>query len=298
MSRLFALLLLLLTPAWLHAQAKDDPSFKRLNDVVFGKGGEQELKLNLYLPAGEGPFPAIVCVHGGGWKGGSYKDGLMNGILLRMARRGYAGASVQYRLTPSGARFPAQLEDCKCAVRWLRGHAKEYHLDPHRIGALGASAGGHLVLLLGVTSKEDGLEGKGDLRDEDAQQPSHVQAVVNIFGPTDLVNGNWDKQVEPLLVDLLGGPVAEKTELAKQGSPLTYIRSGRKIPPILTFHGTKDNVVPYIHATKLHDALSQVHATSTLVTMGGDGHGWGGAKLEESLKRAEMFFDETLKGKK
>ena len=160
------------------------------------------------------------------------------------------------------------------------------------------SAGGHLVLLLGLTTKEDGFEGKGDLREKEAQQPSHVQAVVNFFGPTDLVNGNWDKSIEPLLVDMLGGQVADKTDLAKQGSPLTYIRSERKIPPILTFHGTKDTVVPYIHATKLHDALSQIHATATLVTMGGDGHGWPGQKFEDTIKRAEAFFDETLKGKK
>lgn len=273
-----------------------DPKLER--SIVFGKGGDTNLELNLAIPQGKGPFPAVIVVHGGGWKSGSYKDAVMNMIMIRLARAGYLGACIQYRLTPSGARFPAQIEDCKCAVRWLRGNAEKYNVDASRIGALGGSAGGHLVLLMGVTKKEDGLEGTGDLKPEFANQSSAVQAVINIFGPTDLVNGDWEPAVEPLITELLGGSVKEKKQLAMQASPLTYLKKDRTIPPILTFHGTKDNIVPYIHATKLQKALDELNVPSKLVTMEGEGHGWVGEKLENTLKQTIQFLDEHLKAKK
>jgi dipeptidyl aminopeptidase/acylaminoacyl peptidase len=154
-----------------------------------------------------------------------------------------------------------------------------------------------LSLLLGLTTKADGLEGAGDLKPEYAQLSSAVQAVVNLFGPTDLMHGDWKKNIEPVIVDLLGGPVADKKELAKQASPLTYIHQGSKLPPFLTFHGTKDTTVPYIHATKLQQSLDGVHASSKLVTMDGEGHGWFGAKLEKTLKQCDDFFAEHLRNK-
>ena len=296
--RRLLLLLAFLYVVPLHAQdtAADQPKVEK--DIVFGKGGTTDLHLNLAQPAGLGPFPAVVIVHGGGWKGGSYKDGLMNMIMLRLAKQGYVAICIQYRLTPSGARFPSQIEDCKCAVRWLRGNAEKYQVDPNRIGAIGGSAGGHLVLLLGLTHKDDGLEGTGDLNPDYAQLPSTVQAVVNLFGPSDLTRGDWEPNVEPLLVDFLGGKISEKLDLAKKASPLTYIQKGKTIPPILTFHGTKDNIVPYIHATKLHSALDEQKSSNKLVTMEGDGHGWMGDKLEKTLSEMSGFFDQHLKAKK
>lgn len=299
MRRYLLFCMLLLTAYPIQAQEKsssDEPTVQK--GVVFGKGGDKNLELNLAIPPGKGPFPAIVVVHGGGWKSGSYKDALMNMIMMRIVKQGYVGACIQYRLTPSGARFPAQIEDCKCAVRWLRGNAEKYQIDTNRIGALGGSAGAHLVLLLGLTTKEDGLEGNGDLKPEFAQFPSTVHAVVNIFGPSDLLIGNFEPGVQPLLTDLLGGTVAEKTALAKQASPLTYVQAGRKIPPILTFHGTKDPIVPYVHATKLHAALDKLHSPCKLVTMEGEGHGWGGEKLEKTLQETVSFLNDNVKGKK
>ncbi len=266
--------------------------------IVYGKGGDTNLELNIATPPGKGPFPAIVLIHGGGWKSGSYKDQIMTMILVRLAKSGYVTTSIQYRLTPTGARFPAQIEDCKCAVRWMRGNAEKYQIDPKRIGALGGSAGAHLALLLGLTNKDDGMDGSGDLKPEYAKESSSVQAVVNLFGPVDLLIGNWGKDTNPLLVGLLGGTVEDKKGLAKQASPITYIQASRTIPPIITFHGTKDTTVPYIHATKLQEALDKIHAQAKLVTMEGEGHGWFGEKLDKTLQQTVNFFDENLKGKK
>lgn len=277
------------------------PAVKTETDIVYGKVGDTELKLDLAMPAkGDGPFPAIVCVHGGGWKGGSYKD--MAQTIRALAAEGFVAISVQYRLTPprgtapSGlkARWPAQIEDCKCAVRWLRAHADKYKVDKDRIGAVGYSAGGHLVLLLGLTTREDGLEGNGDLTPEAAKQSSRVQCVVDFFGPTDLTTGDWEKLVEPLLLDLLDGPLSEKREDYKKASPITYVRKDRNNPPILIFHGTEDNIVRYNQSTKLVAALKEVDADVTLVTMQGDGHGWAGQKLTDSIKQTVDFFKKHL----
>lgn len=289
-----ALMMVAAACCWPSLSWADEGTVNRRLDVVYGKGGDADLKLDVVSPAGKGPFPAVVVVHGGGWRAGSKRDGTMRKIADRLAENGYVAISVQYRLAPT-ARFPAQIEDCKCAVRWLRAHAKDLRIDPGRIGAIGGSAGGHLVLLLGLTSKSDGLEGKGDLDAEQAAQSSAVQAVVNIFGPTDLVQGDWNPQVEPLIVDLIGGAIADKKETARAASPLTYINSRSSIPPILTFHGTEDQVVPFVHAEKLHAALKEAKSVERLIAMQGEKHGWSGEKMESTLKQTVEFFDAHLK---
>jgi acetyl esterase/lipase len=137
-----------------------------------------EFQLNLAMPKkGKGPFPAVVCIHGGGWYQGQPQD--LNSMTELLARRGYVAATVSYRLVPS-ARFPARIEDCKAAVRWLRANARQYPINPDRIGAIGFSAGSHLSYLLGVTDKKDGLEGTGG----NPQLSSRVQAMVSFFGRT------------------------------------------------------------------------------------------------------------------
>src|SRR5262249_22409445 len=157
------------------------------------------LQLDLAMPKdGDGPFPAVVCIHGGGWRGGSRQDLTRSipplggrSLIEYLAGRGYVAATVSYRLAPKD-KFPAQIEDCKAAVRWLRANAKKYKINPERFGAVGFSAGGHLVSLLGTSDKDDALEGNGG----NPEQSSRVQAVVNFFGPTDFTTKDWTDQVE------------------------------------------------------------------------------------------------------
>ncbi|HEV3142959.1 MAG TPA: alpha/beta hydrolase, partial [Gemmataceae bacterium] len=196
--RIIAVLALVLAPNLIGAQEKKaDILVER--DLVYGKGGDADLKLDLAMPRdGTGPFLAIVCVHGGGWKSGKRQD--LGKTIEGMAARGYVAVTVSYRFSPA-AKFPAQIEDCKAAVRWLRANAKKYRVNPERIGAFGYSAGGHLACLLGTTDKNDGLEGSGGNPD----QSSRVQAVVSYFGPTDFTTKNWSDEVEKMvLIPLLG----------------------------------------------------------------------------------------------
>jgi acetyl esterase/lipase len=160
-------------------------------NITYGKAGDTELKLDLARPQGEGPFPAIVFIHGGGWSGGSRQA--YRGQIQEAAKRGYVAATISYRLmkfdekkkqtTTAAPIFPAQIHDAKAAIRWVRANAKKYHVDPDRIGVTGGSAGGHLSLLVGLTDPASGLEGESG----NPEQSSRVQAVVNYFGPTDMV---------------------------------------------------------------------------------------------------------------
>src|SRR5262249_2514863 len=177
-------------------------------DLVYGKGSDTELQLDLAMPKnGAGRFPAIVCIHGGGWVSGNRQD-LTKSVEI-LAGRGYVAVTISYRLAPA-ARFPAQIEDCKAAVRWLRAHAREDKINPERIGVVGYSAGAHLACLLGTTDKNDGLEGAGG----NPEQSSRVQAVVSFFGPTDLTRKDWTKEAEEkFLVPFLGGKIADKPDL-------------------------------------------------------------------------------------
>src|SRR5258708_4320036 len=161
--------------------AADEPDVEFRPDVEYGTGGGEKLTLHVALPkTSEGARPGLVFIHGGGWAGGK-KDDLKDAIR-DAALKGYATVSVGYRLAPKDP-FPAQVEDVKCAVRWMRSHADELKLDPKRIGAIGFSAGAHLSMMLGVMDPADGLEGDGGWPD----QSSKVQAVVSYFGPTDLL---------------------------------------------------------------------------------------------------------------
>ncbi len=233
-------------------------------------------------------YPGLVVIHGGGWRAGDKSH--MRPILAQAARMGYVAISPQYRFAPDSP-HPAQIHDVKAAVRWLKSHAKEYHLDPNRIGAMGFSAGGHLSLMLGVTDKDDGLEGDAS---EDAPD-TRIQAVVNYFGPADL-STEFPDVVKPMIKDLLGGTPEEKPEETKQASPLSFVT--KDDPPTLTFQGTKDPLVPYNQAIALAEALTEagVPGRVELIIGGGHGNDWG-PEMERTMQQSMLFFDKNLKKK-
>jgi acetyl esterase/lipase len=256
-------------------------------DVVYAKAGDTELKLDVVRPAqGDGPFPAVLAIHGGAWRQGDKKD--TRQLLLELARRGYVAVSPQYRFCPKDT-FPAQVHDVKAAVRFVKAHAKDYKLDPDRVGAVGFSAGAHLAMMLGVTGPEDGLEG-----DAPADAPStKVRAVVNYFGPTDLRASDMPRVSQDLIKDFLGGAAEEKTEAAAKASPVTYVSQGDA--PILSFHGTKDPLVPHTQATKLADAQTKAGVPGRVELLLGFGHGWGGEDLARTAEETYRFLEKSMK---
>lgn len=257
-------------------------------DIVYGKGGDVDLKLDLAMPKeGDGPFPAVVCIHGGGWRAGSRQS--LGKLTELLAEKGFVAVTVSYRLAPA-AKFPAQIEDCKAAVRWLRANAKKYHIDPERIGCTGFSAGGHLVCLLGCTTKDDGLEGAGG----NADQPSGVKAVVSFFGPTDLTAKTWTDDAEKtFFIPFLGDTFANKPDVYKKASPVTYVKKGA--PPFLFFHGTEDKLVDVKQSRILCDKLKDAGVSAKVVELEGAGHGWGDPKLKQTIEQMQEFFAEQLK---
>lgn len=241
-------------------------------NVPYVGHGHERQKLDLYLPvASTAPLPVILWVHGGAWNKGS-KDSA-NAYRERFVERGYAVASIGYRLSPD-APFPAQLEDCKSAVRWLRAHAQELNLDADHIAVWGASAGGHLAALLAATGHRRDFD-----RGEHLEHSSAVQAAVVYFGPVDLASiiGNLDREAEPewkdevisLLIGASAKAPANRT-LLDRANPLKHLTAGA--PPFLLFHGTADTVVKPEHSELLYQGLVERGVPVHLVTVRGAGH--------------------------
>jgi acetyl esterase/lipase len=257
-------------------------------DLVFGKGGTTDLKLDLAMPQEGGPFPAVVCIHGSEWwQTGSRKD--LARTIEALADHGFVAVSIEYRLAPA-AKFPAAVEDCKAAVRWLRANAARYRIDIDHIGAVGFSGGASLACLLGTTDAGDGLEGQGG----NPEQSSRVQAVVSFFGPTDLTTKTWSKEAEEaLLVPFFGARFDERPDLYKKASPVSHVRSDA--PPFLFFHGSEDPCVAIRHSRVLAERLRAVGVPALLVELQGEGHGWKGPRLRQSIQQMQTFLDGRLK---
>ncbi len=276
-------------------QSATPEGVKALRDLAYVENGHARQKLDLYLPErATNALPVVIWIHGGGWKGGS-KDGcppLRQGFV----QRGYAVASVGYRLS-GDAVFPAQIEDCKAAVRWLRVNAKRYGLDPDRFGAWGSSAGGHLVALLGTSGDERAFDVGANLG-----ASSRVQAVCDFFGPTDLLQmDSHARPGAPFKHDdaaspeacLIGGPIQENKAKAARVNPITYL-STNALPPFLIVHGDADPLVPHHQSELLFEALKQAGGNVHLHTIKGTGHGqgFGGSEIAD---RVNAFFDRWLK---
>lgn len=253
-------------------------------DVAYGTHERQ--KLDVYVPRGDGPFPLILWVHGGGWEGGSKDSG---GPVVNLVGRGYVVASTNYRLSRH-APFPAQIHDVKGAVRYLRANAKKYKIDPDRIGVAGASAGGHLVALLGTSGDVKELE--GDVGPKDVS--SRVRCVIDFFGPTDLLKLSPANAKENPVTRLLGGSTKDKRELAVSANPITYV--SKDDPPILIVHGDKDPIVPLSQSELLYEALKKAGVDATLKVVPEAGHG-NGIFTPELAKEYVEFFDKHLKKK-
>jgi acetyl esterase/lipase len=260
-------------------------------DIPYAGTENPRQRLDLYLPqkpAAEGPLPLVVYVHGGGWLGGDKRAGA---TLLPLVQSGeYAVASVGYRLTPE-AIWPAQIHDCKAAIRWLRANAGKHGIDPARIGVAGSSAGGHLVTLLGTTAGVEDLEGTlGPHGDAD----SRVVCVVNQFGPSDFQDiSGANEAAKGMLAKLLGGRPEEVPEVARAASPLAHVT--RDDAPIICIHGTKDALVPYSQSTRLDAACAQAGVECLVLTIPDGGH--GGFRNPEVQVRTKQFLDKYLRGK-
>jgi acetyl esterase/lipase len=265
------------------------PPIRQELDVVYCRAGGEDVQLDLFVPKdASGPLPALVLLHGGGWAKGSYQ--LFRPLASDFAAHGYVVAAVGYRLAPRH-KFPAQIQDAKCAVRWLRANAQRYHIDSDHLGALGFSAGGHLALLLGLTEATDGLEGDGG----NLEQSSRVQAVVSVSGPTDLTRPGWAPAIDGVIADLMGGSRQQLTDAYRAASPLFYVRRGAA--PVLAIHGTDDPVVPYEQAQLLHASLRKANVSSRLVSLHGKDHGenWTPQNTERNKATILAFFDANLR---
>lgn len=231
--------------------------------------GHERQKLDLYLPKEGTNLPLIINIHGGAFKAGSKEQG----VPLDYLWQGYAVASINYRLSQH-AKYPAQIEDCKAAVRWLRAHAGECRLDPNHFAAWGGSAGGHLAAMLGTTADVKAFDVGANL-----DQSSRVQAVVDYFGPTDflqmdahrLPNGMTHDPANSPESELIGGAVQENKARAAKANPITYVTPGA--PPFLICHGDQDPLVPHHQSELLAAALKQAGVPVTFYTVKGAGHG-------------------------
>jgi acetyl esterase/lipase len=265
--------------------------------MVYGKGGDQDLKLDLARPknAPAAKLPAIVMIHGGGWTAGDRRD--FHGLQFHLAQAGVVCVTVQYRLAPK-SKFPAQVEDVKCAVRWLRAHADEFGVDPERIAALGASAGAHLAVMLAVTSDQSQLEGAGG----NAGFSSKVVAAVGLAGPYDLTlaYANSPRQraqegqaVRGMLEGFLGGTPAQVAEAYQVASPVSYVR--KEVAPLFLCHGEQDPLVPVEQADVMVAKLREAGAEVEYVKIPDGSHDSFGKDQEKHLLKMVAFLRRNLK---
>jgi len=278
---------LLLGLCGVHANAVDVRTQK---DVIYGRVDATSLLLDAYIPDDNAPkHPGIIMIHGGGFVGGD--KGFYGPMGKRLAAKGYCVFSVNYRLAPKN-HYPAAVDDVQRAVRWLRANADTYHLDPDHIGALGDSAGGYLVAMLGTRDTRDNSD--QDL----SKYSSKVQCVVDFYGPADFTipvsASGVGTQGIFLLTQFFGKPPEQALDLYKDGSPIVYVT--KDSAPFLILHGTADALVPADQSRRLHDALKMVGVPVTLIEYYKFSHGFlKPTNPGADALLAEDFFDHYLK---
>ncbi len=272
-------------------------AYRLVPNVTYLRAGGVDLKLDVYEPRNAtGTTPTLIYLHGGGWTNGSKEGSALT--FLPYMRMGWAIVNVQYRLADT-AHAPAAVEDARCALRWVYQNAEQYNFDLDAIVTTGNSAGGHLALTTGMLPAEAGLDRQcpGDRRrtwttGNLSTRPLAVAAIVNWYGITDVYDllhrepGSSGNFTEAWL-----GSAPGRDETAKRVSPAGYVRDG--LPPILTIHGDEDPIVPYDHATRLHEALDAAGQANRLVTVPGGGHGgFSDAEMLRIYAEIRSFFAE------
>ena len=240
------------------------PKVTTERDVIYGEAGGEKLLLDAFYLQPKKPTlqPAVIWVHGGGWSAGN-KDAFAKSARA-FAQLGYVCFSINYRLAMDGRNcWPAQLDDVQRAVRWVRANAERFGIDPKRIGAIGHSAGGHLVTCLGTRETRDNTDASL------ARYSSRVACAVDMSGPVDLENLE-NPSVDQVVHNLLGGTSAERPETTKDASPLNNVDS--KSSPFLILHGQLDELVHPHQAERLDAALRAAGVESRLLVFEGEGH--------------------------
>ena len=278
-------------------QSRTPANIEVKSDLAYAGTDNPRQKLDLFFAkkrAIEKPLPLVVFIHGGGWQNGDKRSGLHR-VAAFVESGEFVGASIGYRLS-SEAIWPAQIHDCKAAIRWLRAHADEFGFDPDRIAVMGSSAGGHLVAMLGTSGDVKKLE--GDLgKHQDVS--SRVNCVIDEFGPTNFLTMNdFPGKMDHLAKDspeskLLGRQITEVPELVREASPITHVT--KDDPPILILHGTKDPLVPYQQSVTFAEALRKAGVTVTLQKIENGEH--GGFNNEEVNGRTKAFLQKYLLGR-
>lgn len=237
-------------------------------DVVYGSANNTPLKLDIWYPRDNpNPTPTVVYIHGGGWIFGSKEGAVYQ--LLPYLERGWRVVNVEYRMAGNSL-APGSVEDTRCALRWIYRNAAQWKFDTSKIILTGHSAGGHLSLVTGMLKDGTELDNRCYANAKSGDVPMKVAAIVNWYGITDVNDLIQGPNVKNYAVMWMGS-LPNAKDVAKSVSPLTHVRTG--LPPIITIHGDKDDVVPYSHATRLHEALKRTRNTETLVTIEGGGHG-------------------------
>lgn len=267
------------------------PGVRIIRDIEFARHGKQPLKLDILRPKTDGtrPSPAVVWIHGGSFHKGSRN--VFYSPLFKLIPRGFILVSIDYRLSQDAV-FPAQVQDCKCAIRWIRAHSKEYGIDPRRIGACGGSAGGDLATFLGTSAGEKSLEGDSGWKD----QRSDVQAVADYYGPTDLqaIPKGFASTKAGIafgtliansrfcpISEFLGCSMWKDSDKCRAANPITYIR--KRTAPFIILHGEKDQTVPLNQSLLLYEALKKHNTEAELVIIKNKGHEFSDSQADSKM---------------